>query len=115
MFIKVPTQSIVVLGSAQAAIDLLEKRSDSYSSRHRTLMLDLCVQDRISCQPYTDPYRSQFVSARLEHVNDGIYISMARIPTGVSSIFPPTRSSRLPASSVTTVSPLSSKGLRCRS
>ena len=44
MFLRVPGQSIVVLGSVQAANDLLDKRSDSYSSRHRTLMLDLYVQ-----------------------------------------------------------------------
>ena len=44
MLLRVPGQSIVVLGSAQAANDLLDKRSDSYSSRHRTLMLDLYVQ-----------------------------------------------------------------------
>ncbi|KAK7687643.1 hypothetical protein QCA50_008858 [Cerrena zonata] len=41
LHLKIPTQSIVVLGSAQAAFDLLDKRSDIYSSRPHKLMLDL--------------------------------------------------------------------------
>ena len=41
MFFKIPTQRIVVLNSVEAAVDLLEKRSDIYSSRHQPLMLNL--------------------------------------------------------------------------
>ena len=41
MFFRIPTQRIVVLNSVEVAVDLLEKRSDIYSSRHQPLMLNL--------------------------------------------------------------------------
>ncbi|KAK7687261.1 hypothetical protein QCA50_009766 [Cerrena zonata] len=43
LLLRIPTLPIVVLGSAQAAFDLLEKRSDIYSSRPHKMMYDLCV------------------------------------------------------------------------
>ncbi|KAK7687641.1 hypothetical protein QCA50_008856 [Cerrena zonata] len=41
LYLKTPTQAVVVLGSAQAALDLLDKRSDIYSSRPHIRMLDI--------------------------------------------------------------------------
>ena len=38
LYLQVPTQNFVVLSSAQAAFDLLEKRSDIYSDRPTFLM-----------------------------------------------------------------------------
>ena len=44
MLLKIPTQRILVLSSVQAAVDLLEKRSDIYSSRPYIRMLDMYVK-----------------------------------------------------------------------
>lgn len=44
MLLKIPTQRILVLSSVQAAVDLLEKRSDIYSSRPYIRMLDMYVE-----------------------------------------------------------------------
>lgn len=41
VYIDIPTQPIIVLGSADAAFELLEKRSDIYSDRPRLVMDDL--------------------------------------------------------------------------
>ncbi|KAK7696158.1 hypothetical protein QCA50_000809 [Cerrena zonata] len=41
LYIDIPTQPIIVLGSADAAFELLEKRSDIYSDRPRLVMDDL--------------------------------------------------------------------------
>lgn len=45
MYLRIPTQSILVLGSAQAAFDLLEKRSDLYSGRTQRIVYNTCVPD----------------------------------------------------------------------
>ena len=45
ILLKTPTQSIVVLDSVKAAIDLLEKRSAIYSSRPQIRMHELYVED----------------------------------------------------------------------
>lgn len=43
MFLDIPLQPLLVVGSAQAAADLLEKRSHMYSDRLQLLMPKLCV------------------------------------------------------------------------
>lgn len=43
IFLDLPGQPTVVLNSVDAAIDLLEKRSDIYSDRPVSLMHHLCV------------------------------------------------------------------------
>lgn len=43
MFLQIPMQPILVIDSAQAATDLLEKRSHLYSDRLQLLMPKLCV------------------------------------------------------------------------
>ena len=44
--LKTPAQHIVVLGSTQVAVDLLDKRSETYSNRPQVLMNDLYVVAR---------------------------------------------------------------------
>lgn len=41
IYIQIPKQSIIILGSARAATDLLEKRSDIYSDRPKIVMHEL--------------------------------------------------------------------------
>lgn len=41
MQLTLPTQNIVVLGSAKVAVDLLEKRGSIYSDRPRFAMAEL--------------------------------------------------------------------------
>ena len=41
MLLKIPTRNILVLGSVQAAVDLLEKRSEIYSDRPYNVMNEL--------------------------------------------------------------------------
>ena len=45
MLLKIPTRNILVLSSVQAAVDLLEKRSEIYSSRPHIRMHNLYVQN----------------------------------------------------------------------
>ena len=44
--LKTPAQHIVVLGSTQVAVDLLDKHSETYSNRPQVLMNDLYVVAR---------------------------------------------------------------------
>ena len=43
MWLDIPTRPILVLGSAEAVTDLLEKRSDIYSDRPQNIMNELYV------------------------------------------------------------------------
>ena len=48
MWLDIPTRPILVLGSAEAVTDLLEKRSDIYSDRPQNIMNELYVFISIS-------------------------------------------------------------------
>ena len=47
VFLDLPLQPTVVLDTAQASIDLLERRSRIYSDRRKTVMDELYVMHRV--------------------------------------------------------------------
>ncbi|KAK7678470.1 hypothetical protein QCA50_018530 [Cerrena zonata] len=58
MYLKLPGDSTIILGSAQAAFDLLDKRSDIYSDRPTSVMQKMMFWDwAISLMPYTQTWR----------------------------------------------------------
>ncbi|KAK7678456.1 hypothetical protein QCA50_018516 [Cerrena zonata] len=60
IFLNLPGSSLVVLGSAQAAVDLLEKRSDIYSDRPISILHQMMSWDwNLAFMPYTPLWRNQ--------------------------------------------------------
>ncbi|TCD66224.1 hypothetical protein EIP91_001627 [Steccherinum ochraceum] len=59
IYVDLPIRPIVILGSVKAAVDLLEKRSNIYSSRARSLMIELLTWDfNFAMIPYTPKWRA---------------------------------------------------------
>ncbi|KAK7692903.1 hypothetical protein QCA50_004539 [Cerrena zonata] len=86
LFLRVPTQNIVVLNSTQAAFDLLEKRSDIYSSRISKIMIALIIpkQWNFALMEYTPEWRvyrrnfHQFFHQRTVHNYHPIQLNQCR-------------------------------------
>ncbi|KAH8103605.1 CyP450 monooxygenase [Cristinia sonorae] len=59
IFLDLPMQPTIILGSADAALDLLDKRSNIYSSKSTSVMIDLMGWEfNLSFMPYTNRWRA---------------------------------------------------------
>ncbi|KAH8093203.1 CyP450 monooxygenase [Cristinia sonorae] len=59
IFLQLPTQPVIVLGSAKAVSDLLDKRSNLYSDRVTSVVVEMMGWDfNIATMPYNDRWRA---------------------------------------------------------